>query len=257
MNIENKVVVITGGASGLGLEAARYLVSDKGAKVALFDLNEKSGKTIVTQLGEGNAIFCKTNVDEESAVERSIECTIKRFGAIHIVINAAATPTSFRILDRDGRARNLDQFLATINTNLVGTFCVLSKCVEYMANNIPENGERGVIINTSSIAAFEGQIGTSAYSASKAGINGMNIPIARELGPFGIRINSIAPGLFDTPMANLLDENVKTKLLKICEAPKRMGNPEEYAHACAFLIENGYMNGRVLRLDGASVMSSL
>ena len=254
MKIQGKIAIVTGGASGLGLAVAQYLIKEKGAKVALLDLNVDSGNAAVMEFGGENALFCNTDVADERSVAEAITCVVDTFGKIDIVINAAATPYSFKILDRDGRASGFDKFTSVIRTNLIGTFNVMGQCIEKMVANNPENGERGVIINTSSISAFEGQIGTSAYSASKAGINGMNMPAARELGGVGIRVNSIAPGLFNTPMSSQLNQEVKQALLNICEAPKRMGNPDEYAHACAFIIENSYMNGRVLRLDAASIM---
>ncbi len=254
MNISEKVAVITGGASGLGWAAANYLVKEQGAKVAIWDLNADVSNTAIQELGEANAIFCQTDVTEQDSVSRSLAQTLAQLGGVHILINAAAIPLSFKVLDREGQSAGIDKFIKVINTNLVGTFNVISQCVEKMAVNTWENGERGVVINTSSISAFEGQIGTSAYAASKAGINGMNMPIARELGPIGIRINSIAPGLFNTPMFKQIEPTVKDKLTQICEAPSRLGDPREYAHACAFIIENGYMNGRVLRLDAATLM---
>lgn len=257
MNLKNKVVVITGGASGLGQATAKYMVQEKGAKVALLDLNEEAGAATVEELGEVNAIFCPTDVTSEESIDNAIAAIIDKFGAIHADINAAGIPLPCKILDRDGKASSLKKYAQVINVNLNGVFNVMAKCAEQMATNEPdENGERGAIVNISSGAAFEGQVGQSAYSGSKAGVNGMNMPAARELGPLGIRVNSIAPGLFGTPMVKSLDEKVVNALIDMCEAPKRMGEMEEFAHACAFLIENGYMNGRVLRLDAATVMNS-
>ena len=254
MKTIDKVAVITGGASGLGLATAKYLVEEKGTRVAIWDLDEQAGSFLVEQLGSESALFCKADVADEIDVDEAIAQTMRRYGRIDIVINAAAIALSFRILDSDGVASRLQKFRKAIDVNLVGTFCVTSKCVEAMTRNDAENGEKGVVVNTSSIAAYEGVIGTSAYSASKAGINGMNVPLARELQPLGIRINSIAPGFFETPMFRQLPEAAKNRLSGMCEAPKRLGSPEEFAHACVFLIENAYMNGRVLRLDGAAVM---
>lgn len=255
MELKDKVVVITGGASGLGQATAKYMVQEKGAKVALLDLNAEAGDATVAELGEDKAIFCQTDVTSEESIDQAMAAIIDKFGAIHADINAAGIPLPCKILDKEGKASSLKKYATVLNVNLNGVFNVMAKCAEQMAKNEPdENGERGAIINISSGAAFEGQIGQSAYSGSKAGVNGMNIPAARELGPLGIRVNSIAPGLFGTPMVKSLDGKVQEALIRICESPKRMGDMDEFAHACAFLIENGYMNGRVLRLDAATVM---
>lgn len=257
MNLHNKVVVISGGASGLGKATAAYLVREKSAKVALLDLNEQSGNDLVSELGENNAIFCQTDVTCEESIDAAITQIMAKFDAIHGDINAAGIPLPCKILDREGIASSLSQFATVINVNLCGVFNVMAKCAEQMAKNEPdENGERGAIINISSAAAFEGQIGQSAYSGSKAGINGMNMPAARELGKFGIRVNSIAPGIFGTPLVRSLDQKVQESLAAMCEAPKRLGELTEFAHTCAFLIENSYMNGRVIRLDAATVMQA-
>lgn len=257
MNLKNKVVLITGGASGLGQATANYMVREKAAKVALFDLNEEAGAATVAELGEDNAIFCKADVTSEESIDAAVAAVIDRFGAIHANINAAGIPLPCKILDREGKASGLSKYATVVNVNLCGVYNVMAKCAEQMAKNEPdEKGERGAIVNISSGAAFEGQIGQNAYSASKAGVNGMNFPAARELGPLGIRVNSIAPGLFGTPMVKSLDEKVQQALVSMCEAPKRMGEMEEFASCCAFLIENGYMNGRVIRLDAATIMQA-
>jgi NAD(P)-dependent dehydrogenase (short-subunit alcohol dehydrogenase family) len=182
---------------------------------------------------------------------------IDKFGAIHADINAAGIPLPSKILDREGKASNLAKYAQVNNVNLNGVYNVMAKCAEQMAKNEPDaKGERGVVINISSGAAFEGQIGQSAYSASKAGVNGLNVPAARELGPRGIRVNSIAPGLFATPMALELGEKVVDSLVEMIEAPKRMGELDEFAHGCAFIIENSYMNGRTLRLDACTILQA-
>jgi 3-hydroxyacyl-CoA dehydrogenase / 3-hydroxy-2-methylbutyryl-CoA dehydrogenase len=257
MELKDKVVVITGGASGLGQATARYMVQEKGAKVALLDLNAEAGDATVAELGEANAIFCQTDVTSEESIDQAIAGIIDKFGAIHADINAAGVPLPCKILDKEGKANSLKKYAMVLNVNLNGVFNVMAKCAEQMAKNEPDaNGERGAIVNISSGAAFEGQIGQSAYSGSKAGVNGMNIPAARELGPRGIRVNSIAPGLFGTPMVKQLDEKVQQALINMCQAPQRMGEMEEFAGTCAFLIENGYMNGRCIRLDAATVMQA-
>ena len=257
MNLQNKVVVITGGASGLGRATAEYMVREKSAKVALLDLNEEAGSVAVSELGKDKAIFCQTDVTSEESIDAAIAAIMTKFGAIHADINAAGIPLPCKILDRDGIASSLNKFATVINVNLCGVFNVMAKCAEQMAKNEPDaNGERGAIINISSAAAFEGQIGQSAYSGSKAGVNGMNMPAARELGKYGIRVNSIAPGIFGTPMVKSFDEKIQESLTAVCEAPNRLGKMEEFAHACVFLIENSYMNGRVIRLDAATVMQA-
>lgn len=257
MDLQDKVVVITGGASGLGQATAKYMVREKGAKVVLFDLNEEAGRATVAELGEERALFQQTDVTSEESIDAAIAAVMEKFGAIHADINAAGIPFPCKILDKEGKASSLKKYASVIQVNLNGVFNVMAKCAEQMAKNEPDDkGERGVIVNVSSGAAFEGQIGQSAYSGSKAGVNGMNIPAARELGALGIRVNSIAPGLFGTPMVKSLDEKVQVALVEMVEAPRRMGEMEEFAHTCAFLIENGYMNGRVIRLDAATLMQA-
>ena len=256
MELQDKVVVITGGASGLGRATADYFVG-KGARVSLFDLNEEAGNAAVAELGEDNALFAATDVTSEESVAAAVEATMAKFGAIHVNINCAGVPAPCKVLDREGKATALKKFAFVVNVNLIGLFNVMSKCAEKMALNEPDAGdERGVIVNISSGAAFEGQIGQNAYSASKSGVLGLNLPAARELGRLGIRVNAICPGLFGTPMVASLDQKVQDALVNMIEAPKRMGDMKEFAHCCAFLVENGYMNGRTIRLDAATVMQA-
>ena len=231
MELTDKVVVITGGASGLGQATAFYMVREKGARVALLDLNVEAGEATVAEIGEDKAIYCETDVTSEESIDAAVAKIMEKFGAIHANNNAAGIPLPCKILDRDGKASGLKKYATVINVNLCGVFNVMAKCAEQMARNEPDDkGERGAVVNISSGAAFEGQVGQSAYSGSKAGVNGMNIPAARELGPLGIRVNSIAPGLFGTPMVKSLDEKVQESLIAMCEAPKRMGEMEEFAH---------------------------
>ena len=254
MELQDKIVVITGGASGLGRATADYFV-DRGARVSIFDLNEEAGNAAVAELGEDKALFSVTDVTSEESVTAAVDATVEKFGAIHVNINCAGVPAPCKVLDREGKATALKKFAFVVNVNLIGLFNVMSKCAEKMALNEPEGGEeRGVVINVSSGAAFEGQIGQNAYSASKSGVLGLNMPAARELGDLGIRVNAICPGLFLTPMAQSLDAKVLDVLKKIPEAPRRPGHMEEFAHCCAFLVENSYMNGRTIRLDAATVM---
>ena len=256
MELQDKVVVITGGASGLGRATADYFVG-KGARVSLFDLNEEAGNAAVMELGEGNALFAATDVTSEESVAAAVQATMEKFGAIHVNINCAGVPAPCKVLDREGKATALKKFAFVVNVNLVGLFNVMSKCAEKMALNEPDAGnERGVVINISSGAAYEGQIGQNAYSASKSGVLGLNMPAARELGPLGIRVNAVCPGLFGTPMVASLDQKVQDALVSMIESPKRMGDMQEFAHCCAFLVENGYMNGRTIRLDAATVMQA-
>ena len=256
MELQDKVVVITGGASGLGRATADYFVA-RGAKVSIFDLNEEAGVAAVAELGEDNALFSVTEVTSEESVAAAIDATVEKFGAIHVNINCAGVPAPCKVLDREGKATALKKFAFVINVNLIGLFNVMSKSAEKMAlNDLAGGEERGVVVNISSGAAYEGQIGQNAYAASKSGVLGLNMPAARELGSLGIRVNAICPGLFGTPMVNSLDPKVVESLVSMVEAPKRTGHMDEFAHCCAFLVENAYMNGRTIRLDAATVMQA-
>ncbi len=253
MNIDDKVIVITGGASGLGAATAEYMVEFKGAKVVLFDLNSDVGEKLAARLGEAVALFAQVDVTDEDSVKNGIQLAVAKFDTIHAVINAAGIPLPNKILDRDGVATPLDSFRSVINVNLIGLFNVMRQCAEQMVKNTPDEGnERGVFVNISSGAAFEGQIGQCAYSASKSGILGLNFPASRELGRYGIRVNSISPGLFDTPMFRSLDQHVIDALISNVETPKRPGDTREFAHTCAYMIENGYLNGENIRLDATT-----
>jgi NAD(P)-dependent dehydrogenase (short-subunit alcohol dehydrogenase family) len=252
MQIADKVVVITGGASGLGLATARYLISEKGATVALLDLNAEAGASAVAELG-ARAMFVQTDVSSDTSVRAAVAAVVERFGTVHVCINCAAILGPSKVLDKEGKATPVARFAQMAMVNLVGVFNVMSQCAELMAGNVPEKGEeRGVVINISSGAAFEGQIGQCAYSATKAGVIGLNMPAARELGAYGIRVNAIAPGLFLTPMAAQVAPEVLASLKAMTEAPNRLGDPAEFAHCCAFIIENAYLNGETIRLDAAS-----
>lgn len=250
MQINGSVAIVTGGASGMGEATARHYLS-LGAKVALFDLNDERGKRLAEELGD-NAIYRKTNVADEESVSAAIAATAETFGAIHICNNFAGIALSEKTLGRNG-PHVLDNYRKVIDINLVGTFNVLRLCAEQMAKQAPvtDDGGRGVIINTASIAAFEGQVGQAAYSASKSGIVGMTLPIARDLAPVGIRCLTIAPGLIHTPMFDhQLTKEVQEALANSVLNPKRLGKPEEIAHLCQFLVENDYINGETIRLDG-------
>jgi NAD(P)-dependent dehydrogenase (short-subunit alcohol dehydrogenase family) len=255
MRIQDKVVVITGGASGLGLATAYYLLQEKGARIAIFDLNLEAGNKAVAELGPDRAMFVQADVSSEESVQQAVAAVIARFGSIHVCINGAALPSAFKVLGKEGKAAPLARFAQTTAVNLNGVFNVMAKCAEQMAKNDAEAGEeRGVVINVSSGAAYEGQVGQCAYSATKAAIIGMNMPAARELGGIGVRVNAIAPGLFLTAMVAGLDEKVLNSLKDQMESPKRLGDLREFAHCCAFIIENAYINAETIRLDGAARM---
>lgn len=249
MEIKDKVAIVTGGASGLGFATAKSFV-DQGAKVMIFDVNEEKAKEVRELLGE-NAAFKVVDVTREDSVIAGVEKTVEQFGAVHICVNCAGVGTPQKTLGRKGPIP-LENFKAVIDINLIGTFNVVRLAAEQMAKNEPltVGGERGIIVNTASVAAFDGQMGQAAYGASKAGVAGMTLPIARDLSSYGIRINAIAPGLFKTPMVDGLPKKVINKLETMVEFPKRLGKPSEYASLVSFMVENEYINGEVIRLDG-------
>ncbi|MFO1196226.1 MAG: SDR family NAD(P)-dependent oxidoreductase [Burkholderiaceae bacterium] len=253
MQLDGKVAVITGGASGLGRRTAEYFVEDKGAKVAVFDIDDEGGRALVERLGDARALYRRVDVTDEAAVAAGVEACIERFGRIDVCVNCAGIPSPMKILDRQGRATNCAEFRRTVMVNLVGTFNVMAHCVERMARNAPDaGGERGVVVNVASIAAFEGQIGATGYAASKAGVVGLSLPSARELAEVGVRVNAIAPGVFDTGMARMLDRRVVDSLLGQMEFPKRFGDLTEFASLAAYLCENGYFNAECVRLDAGT-----
>lgn len=254
MDVKDKIAIVTGGASGLGLGTVRGLVN-KGAKVFIFDLNEEAARDICVELG-ANVDFALVDVTSEESVGAGIQKVIATFGAIHICINCAGVGTPQKVLGRSG-TMPLANFKKVLDINLNGTFNVLRLAAAEMIKNEPltEDGERGIIINTASIAAFDGQMGQAAYAASKAGVAGMTLPIARDLSSYGIRTNTIAPGLFRTPMAAGLPEPVIENLERMVEFPKRLGQSSEYASLVIFMLENEYLNGEVIRLDGGIRMA--
>jgi NAD(P)-dependent dehydrogenase (short-subunit alcohol dehydrogenase family) len=254
MKTSDVVAVVTGGASGLG-EATVRALAEGGAKVSILDLNQDRGEALASELGK-DAVFCNTNVTDEGTVKAAIVKTMKAFGAIHVAVNCAGIGAPAKILGKDGPVP-IDVFNQVIQINLIGTVNVIRLAAEQMAKNTPnEEGERGVVINTSSAAAFEGQIGQASYSASKAGINGITLPIAREFAPLGIRVMTIAPGLFLTPLLMALPEKVLDSLGKMVPFPNRLGKPTEFAVLARHIVENPMLNGEVIRLDGAIRMQA-
>jgi len=254
MQLKDKVAIVTGGASGLGRATAeRFLAA--GARVAIFDLNEEQGASAARDMGKG-ALFCPVNVADDDAIASGIDATMQQFGAIHVCVNCAGRGGgATKTLGKGGRFP-MELFRDVININLVGTFSVLTQAVEKMAENDPgEEGERGVIINTASIAAFEGQRGQVAYAASKGGLVSITLPIARDLAYYGIRIVTIAPGVFETPILGGISAEVKEGLSKGIPFPSRLGQPPEFAKLAQHVVENSYLNGEVIRLDAALRMS--
>jgi len=249
MQIKDKVFVVTGGGSGLGAETARSLV-EAGAKVVLVDLNEEAGNAVAAELGEA-ARFVRTDVTVEDDARTAINTAVEAFGAVHGLANCAGIAPGEKVVGRKGPHR-LESFTKAVQINLIGTFNMLRLAAEAMLKNAPnETGERGVIVNTASIAAFDGQIGQAAYAASKAGVVGMTLPIARELAASGVRVVTIAPGIFETPMMAGMPDEVKDTLNAMVPFPTRMGKPEEFAGLVKHIVENAYLNGEVIRLDGA------
>ena len=254
MQIKDSVFLIPGGASGLGAATARHLVA-AGGKVLLADLNRDIGERFAASLG-GSAKFALADVTNESQVQQAVDAAIAAFGALHGLVNCAGVAPGERVVGKNG-PHKLESFSRVININLIGSFNALRLAANAMAKNPPNgDGERGVIINTASIAAFEGQIGQAAYSASKGGIVAMALPIARELAKLGIRVNTIAPGIFDTPMLQSMSDEIRASLGAQVPFPSRLGQPEEYARLAGFIIENPMLNAEVIRLDGAIRMTA-
>jgi NAD(P)-dependent dehydrogenase (short-subunit alcohol dehydrogenase family) len=256
MKLNGKVAVITGGVSGLGRATADLFVQE-GARVALFDINEELGAKAVAELGADKALFVKVNVASEESAKAGIAATIARFGAIHININCAGIGTASKTYSKAGPFP-FDDYVRTININLIGTFNVMRLCAEQMAKQeaAGDDNEHGVIVNTASIAAFEGQIGQLAYSASKGGVVAMTLPAARDLASYGIRVLCIAPGIIATPLLNNgLTDNVREALIATVQFPKRLGEPRDYALLARDLVQNGYLNGETVRIDAALRMA--
>lgn len=249
MKLATAKAVISGGASGLGFATAKRIV-DAGGQVVLLDISDEQGASSAASLGE-RAAFINTDVSDEASVKAAIAQASKTMGGITLAVNCAGIATAGRTLGREGPWPS-ELFNKVIQVNLVGTYNVTKEAAAVMQNNdANEDGERGVVISTASIAAFEGQIGQAAYSASKGGVVGMMLPLAREFAQFGIRVNTIAPGVFLTPMVAGMPEEVQESLGKQVPFPPRLGRPEEYADAAAFIYETTMVNGETIRVDGA------
>jgi NAD(P)-dependent dehydrogenase (short-subunit alcohol dehydrogenase family) len=249
LKIDGKVALVTGGASGLGLATVQELAR-AGASVIVVDLPSSDGETVAKELGE-QAVFGAADVTNESEVQAAVDAGVSKFGCLHILVNCAGVGFPGRVLTRDGDPTDLDRFEFVVRVNLIGTFNVLRLAAAQIAKAELDGEERGVIVNTASIAAFDGQIGQAAYAASKGGVVGMTLPVARDLASKQIRCVTIAPGTFDTPMLAGLPEEARAKLAEGIPHPHRLGDPKEYALLVRQIVENPMLNGEVIRLDGA------
>jgi NAD(P)-dependent dehydrogenase (short-subunit alcohol dehydrogenase family) len=253
MEIEGKVAVVAGGASGLG-QATCEKLAECGARVAVLDRDVQAAQAVAARLGE--AIAFEVDVTDTRSVQDAIDATLERFGAVHVNVNTAGVPDGVKIVSRSGEPGSLETFERVIAVNLVGTFNVMRLAVAAMLRNEMQDGERGVVVNTASAAAFEGQVGQVAYSASKAGVVGMALPIARDLAGTGVRVNTIAPGLFETPMMGGLPDRVLEQLRGVLLEPPRVGRPQEFAALAAHIVENPYLNAECIRLDAATRLNA-
>lgn len=253
MQIRNSTFIVTGGASGLGAATAAML-AENGGKVVVADLNETAGMTLVRQLGP-NARFVRTDVTDAASAQAAVDTALKDFGALHGLVNCAGIAPAEKVVGKAG-PHSLDSFSRTIAVNLIGTFNMIRLAADVMSRATPNpDGERGVLISTASVAAFEGQIAQAAYAASKGGVASMMLPIARELARHGIRCLAIAPGIFETPMLQAMPQEVQDALGRTVPFPARAGHPAEYAHLARSIIENPMLNGTTIRLDGALRMA--
>jgi NAD(P)-dependent dehydrogenase (short-subunit alcohol dehydrogenase family) len=254
MELQHITFIVTGGASGLGAATAR-MAAQNGSNVVIADVNEAAGKALAVELG-ASARFVRTDVTDEASAEAAVAAAVNGFGAVHALVNCAGIVHGEKVVGKEG-AHSLATFARAVNINLIGTFNLIRLAAQVMAKNAPnENGERGVIVNTASVAAFDGQIGQAAYSASKAAVVGMTLPIARELARSGIRVMTIAPGLFETPMMASLTPEVQQALGKMVPFPPRLGKPAEFASLVREIVGNPMLNGEVIRLDGAIRMAA-
>ena len=253
MQIGGSAFIVTGGASGLGAATSRMLVRC-GGKAILADVNDAQGKALAGELG-ASARFVRTDVTDEGSAQAAVAAAQSAFGGLHGLINCAGIATGEKVVGKEG-PHSLANFVRTVSINLIGSFNLTRLAADVMSRNTPNDaGERGIVVFTASVAAFDGQIGQAAYSASKAGVVGMTLPIARELARSGIRVMTIAPGLFETPMMAGLPEDVQVSLGKMVPFPPRLGRPEEYASLVSEIIRNEMLNGETIRLDGAIRMA--
>ncbi|HHW65794.1 MAG TPA: 3-hydroxyacyl-CoA dehydrogenase [Rhodocyclaceae bacterium] len=254
MQIENGVFVVTGGGSGLGAATAGMLV-EAGAKVVLADVNREAGEALAAELGAA-AIFALTDVTDGESGKTAIDLAVRHFGRLTGLVNCAGVAPAEKVVGRDG-PHKLESFARTVSINLIGTFNMLRLAADVMSKAEPDaGGERGVIVNTASVAAFDGQIGQAGYASSKAGVVGLTLPVARELSRFGIRVMAIAPGIMETPMLMGMPQEVQDALGKMVPFPSRLGKPAEFAALVRHIVENPYLNGEVIRLDGAIRMAA-
>ncbi|MBM3796022.1 MAG: SDR family NAD(P)-dependent oxidoreductase [Acidobacteria bacterium] len=255
MRIENRVALISGGASGLGAACAAMIAED-GGYVAIADLDQARGAALAAQLSNDSLFVC-TDVARADSAEAAVAAVLARFGRIDIAINCAGVCPGQRVIGKDGSPMSLDAFARVIQINLIGTFNMTRLAAAAMAKNEPmgDSAERGVIVNTASVAAYEGQIGQTAYAASKAGIAGLTLPLARDLARHGIRAMAVAPGIFDTPLLAGLPEDVRASLAAGVPFPQALGQPSQFAALVRHIVENSYLNGEVIRLDAALRMA--
>ncbi len=255
MKLQNNTFIVTGGASGLGEATVRTLHA-AGANVVIADLNDERGHSLAQGLGE-RACFQRTNVTDEQEAQTAVNLAVDTFGGLHGLINCAGIGNPAKVLDRDGNPQPLDTFSRIVNINLNGSFNMARVAAAAMTRGeSQEDGERGVIINTASVAAFDGQIGQAGYAASKGGIVAMTLPMARELARHGIRVMTIAPGLFMTPLMKTLPEEVQQGLAASIPFPKRLGEPDEFARLACHIVDNPMLNGETIRLDGSLRMAA-
>ena len=249
MHLDAKVFLITGGGSGLGAATARMAIA-AGAAVVLADLNRAAGEALATELGP-RALFVECDVANEVSAKAAVQAALDSFGAVHVLVNCAGIAPGSKTLGKEG-PHSLDLFQKVITVNLLGSFNMIRLAAEAMSRNEPgEDGERGVVVSTASVAAYDGQMGQAAYAASKGGIVAMTLPIARDLSRNGVRVMTIAPGIMETPMLLGMAQEVQDALGKMVPFPARLGKPAEYAALVRHIVENAYLNGEVIRMDGA------
>lgn len=252
MNIQQQAALVTGGGSGLGEAVARQLAA-QGAKVAVLDVNAANAQRVAAEI---DGLACACDITDSSAVTAALDAAEAAHGPLRIVMNIAGIGTAKRVVQRDGSPAPLEDFERVVRINLIGTYNVIRLAVARIAKLEPlSDGERGVIVNTASVAAFDGQVGQEAYAASKAGVAGMTLPLARDLAQWGVRVCTIAPGLFATPLLQELPQDVQQSLAASIPFPKRLGAPDEFAALALHIVANGHLNGEVIRLDGALRMA--